>query len=1079
LDGRVKERFLFPEGADLPSPRAVAVANDRAFEVAVLGAVRQELAAGAAGPAGARASLTPQSADRGRDIVVQGFSADRLLAMDLAADAPERSVYIECKLSGRRRLTLDHAAANVLQLEPESGSLFLLVTNSTLTPRTISTIVRQCERLDIDFRLIDAWSFADALPGLMEAAADAGDGPAFLVSYQILREEGASDDYLVHFVLRSLRIAQLRFEIAFHSTRDWKAVADRDGGFTLGRGEVAAWTLKLTPSGPRIAPSFSIALTIDGKRRIHEIPLVTRDEMVRLPLFPSDMSRCLAQLRERLVRQELAHLTHVHANAGLGKSRLLQELFDEARRQGAPSRLIRILNDGSALVETAHLEPKTQHKWPSAKLGEYLKAQLESPPRLGEHLIFLDDVHVLDAGLLEDIFTLAAGLSTGPRIVAAGRSDPAFRRPAHEAFAVRVAANVVPGSIEQYRFEEMTDRDLRAALSRLFEERTAGLLGLGGQTQFKPVDLVHAVHLLMERGHVAWTDEDTLRLTLAAEGSGDRFWGHSTLSGVLEERYKHLREVDLGGFSLAAFLEVFAAADDSRLSHAAVTKLLAERGVAPDLLGLWLEVDDASQLAPFRHSSLKDFLAARFYSFGNGAPCGSALAFMPGGLSALEPRKLAACALSAGNTARAASLISPFAAGLRTVTNISSLRLSEADYYHYATLFAVLASGRRIRGRLLHRCVVARAYLNSHHRAYSLGFIDNLRLIGLLEAIADFPGKTLAIAAVKQLMAHALINGGDARTALSLMHEVENLLELVPESRLAQSIEFDMCDRLQSYYAHQSAFGPARLFFFRARHCADRVGDPALLNLSFSAEFHLTRYLDVDNALRLADRQLRHAEMAAPPRALLHARVNRIVANWARSGWRRSPAELEELSHIASASRRQAFGHLVPRLDYLFAVDAFLRWRSESLPGEEVDRLLTAGVGSARQYGYEDYVWLLGSLELLKLAESHAHDGLITAKAIGLIDHLQSLGMAFIAGEELCFQNTVALSNALRALHRHGDQENAWRAAAKISFSPLFLPRAADRVRRIEAAFAGQMLNHNYDPRALIRNDEGYAVILV
>jgi len=407
------------------------------------------------------------------------------------------------------------------------------------------------------------------------------------------------------------------------------------------------------------------------------------------------------------------------------------------------------------------------------------------------------------------------------------------------------------------------------------------------------------------------------------------------------------------------------------------------------------------------------------------------------------------------------------------------LSLSDEDYHDYATLFAIITSGRRLRHRLLGRCIVARAYLNSHHRAYSLGFIDNLRLLGLLDAVREFRGKTLAIAAVKQMMAHALINGGDARTALTLMHEVQILLEQEPRDRFARSVEFDMCDRLQAYYSQQSAFGPARLFFFRARHCADQAEDRALLGLSFSAEFHLTRYLDVDGALRLAQRQLRHAQSGGPPRAQLHARVNRIAAEWTQNGRPRSPAELEELSELAIASRRLAFGHLVPRLDYLLAVDAFLRWRDAKIPGTEADTLISAGAASARQYGYEDYVWLLGSLELLKLVESGAPDESVVARATALIDHLHDLGMTFIAGEELCFQNTVVLSNALRALHRHGDQESAWRAARRISFSPLFLPRPADRTRRIEAAFAGRLLNHTYDPRALMMNDDGYAIILV
>lgn len=99
--GGVKERFVFPKGAVSPLPLAVAVASDRAFEVAVLGEVRRELAAVPLRGSAAHVSLTPKSADRGRDIVIQGFSGDRLLGAEVARAPDSRSVYIEWRWGTR------------------------------------------------------------------------------------------------------------------------------------------------------------------------------------------------------------------------------------------------------------------------------------------------------------------------------------------------------------------------------------------------------------------------------------------------------------------------------------------------------------------------------------------------------------------------------------------------------------------------------------------------------------------------------------------------------------------------------------------------------------------------------------------------------------------------------------------------------------------------------------------------------------------------------------------------------------------------------------------------------------------
>lgn len=375
--------------------------------------------------------------------------------------------------------------------------------------------------------------------------------------------------------------------------------------------------------------------------------------------------------------------------------------------------------------------------------------------------------------------------------------------------------------------------------------------------------------------------------------------------------------------------------------------------------------------------------------------------------------------------------------------------------------------------------MIARAYLNSHHRAYASGFIDNLRLVGLVSALQDRQANGLTVAGVKQLMAHALINSGDSKTALSLMHEVENFLERHNKTNSARAIEFDMCDRLQSYYATQSAFSAARLFFLRARGCAHQVGAPALLSLSFSAEFHLSRYLDVENAVRLAERQLKHAQTGVPERALTHAKVNSLVATWTAHETVPDDELSAKFQRLRAYCRRSGFGHLVPRLDYLIAVDTMLRWRTGEEPISTVEAAISKANESAQRYGYSEYIWLLASLDLVIDVEQNASQEDIARKAVWLVDHLHDQGLTFVAGDELCFQNTVALSNGLRAINQATDQETAWRYAQKVSFSPLFIPKPSDQRKRLETVFEGKMLNHIYDPKALVRGPEGYGVILV
>lgn len=211
----------------------------------------------------------------------------------------------------------------------------------------------------------------------------------------------------------------------------------------------------------------------------------------------------------------------------------------------------------------------------------------------------------------------------------------------------------------------------------------------------------------------------------------------------------------------------------------------------------------------------------------------------------------------------------------------------------------------------------------------------------------------------------------------------------------------------------------------------------------------------------------------------MHAKVNDLVARWTQNGTKPDNAQTADLRRMRTECKEGGFGHLVPRIDYLLAVDAVLRWRLGDQPVESVDSAIAKANAAARRYGYGEYIWLLGSLELIRLIEGNASGDQIIRKATWLIDHLHDHGLTFVAGDELCFQNTVALSNGLLALHQKTDQETAWLYAQKISFSPLFIPKPSDQRQRLETVFRGEGLNHIYDPRALVKNADGYSIILV
>jgi hypothetical protein len=276
----------------------------------------------------------------------------------------------------------------------------------------------------------------------------------------------------------------------------------------------------------------------------------------------------------------------------------------------------------------------------------------------------------------------------------------------------------------------------------------------------------------------------------------------------------------------------------------------------------------------------------------------------------------------------------------------------------------------------------------------------------------------------------------------------------------------------------QSAFELARSFLFRGRKSAYRAKDQALINISLSGEFHLHRYLETEEALRMAVRQHNHAKDYAPPRSRLHAEINEAVAQWALQGPVAPAGIIGFLESARAVSERNGFGHLVPRIDYLKALDAYHRLERGNGAVNEVHELISATKRSALRYGYGEYNWLAENLRLLQQIDMAPDSAVVENTANHLIAGLMRDGLTFIAEDFLCYQNVVVLSNALRALYSFTDEVNAWKASEQVNFSPLICLTKEDREQRLRAVFAGDLLCQQYDPRAVSLNRQGYFTIL-
>jgi hypothetical protein len=1065
--------------------------SDRGFEQFVFDALLQSLAGQDVDFGACRVDLTPRSADRGRDVTITNFTASALLGFQFS-QPQSQTIIVECKLVGGQRLNFEHVAANVLQLESSGPATFLLVTNASLTPRALTLIQDHCDRIGIRFLLIDGYNFDRHFPGAGEyrGRADNTDDTSPIptlaqlqVSYQVFRNiEPSGAGFTVHVAVRSFGQGAMATGIALHSTRDWTDISNLKKGRSLYGDDLACFTLRLIPKRARVKDTVKLALTVDGRPDLFDAKLSGNDDFVDLPLFGNFMLDAVQSYDRRLRTGLAPAVLHLHAPSGTGKTRFLNEIARRVGFVGDGLSWFRLRDDGTAVVQVpgARVPSKKRlHTITQEEMLRQVRAQSAIASRLV--LIFIDDLHVAKNETIDAIEAIVFDPGERPRLILAGRSDPLFRQARYEAFARLLKEVGSSPRHEQLNFESLTNDEVMATLGSLIPSQVIEpLSALTHITSIRPVDLVHYIHSLLERGFIYWVDENKLAVNHDQSNILNGAPLMSALSSeILIYRFEYLDGVRLGGFTLSDVFALLALIDNPKLTFTILERLRAHQGVSSELLAYWFEEEPSIKVAFLAHDTIREFLAKHFYSFDKQRAFTEILQYFPEIAQELSPLQLAAVRLHERDIPGAVPALAKLAKGMRRVKNISCLSLEDIAYEDLSSLLFVLTHKARPSSIVLSRTLIARAYLNMHARDFVDGLLDCINLLALIDGFERTDSTRLMRLSVRQLLAHGILNSGDQRTALTLMQEVENSIQEMDASSAAGAVEFDMCDRLQSYYMQQSAFELARSFLFRGRARAYRTGDQSLINISLSAEFHLHRYLDAEEGLRMAVRQRRHADEHAPLRLKLHAQINEAAALWARHGAVAPEGILETLDAVRSTSERSGFGHLVPRIDYLKALNAYHRLESVDGDEREVTELIVKTQRSALRYGYSEYNWLAENLRLLYEIDRGADALVVENMAHRLVEELARDGLTFIAEDYLCYQNVIVLSNVLRALYTFTDEAKAWSAAEKVCFSPLMCSTREERERRLRDIFAGRLACRNYDPRTISVNRQGYFTILV
>jgi hypothetical protein len=1050
----------------------------------------------------ARINLTPHSNDNGHDIYVKGYREKDILGIPLQSQL-EKDILIECKYSKHTRIPLSHISSNIIQTRPKKLTHYILVTNATLTPKTIHSIMMHIRDKKIDFRIIDLRQLPFLIPELVnniypsisikkDLLLELDKTLKIDISYQLFSPNNYSDrrHHLV-LLIRNYLDRQIKCEMCLHDDRNWSQIHTEVSANVIRPQSVSSGSIIFTSKSTRHHHRIIIRLRLDDQSVLLKIPVLEQKTFNDFPPLGTRLRENVNEVISDISTQRLPFLYLIHASSGLGKTRLVKEVCQRAARVVGSIVWWTSVSGGrmaQGISWPSRSKISTRTIVVDSELFTSLRQVISSSKN--NFILVLDDVHSMQDSGIEALESLVFHVMKSKNSILLGmflieRSDPTFKNSRFDVLVSKIVELMSknPAQVRIIDNEKIQDESIWQNAENIIPAKCrSGLALLADFPCARPVDIIHYINSLLERDVICWIDESTLELTERGRNSTlIPFQETESCTSILEKRYISIHEIRCNGLSLSTIFTVLSTIKSPESLFECIYWLLQNNPMLRKVIFYWFEINETAKIGQCAHDTITEFLLEKFYDFNKLIDYESVLNTIPALRESLDDTAIGAIYLHVRKFKAASQYFTNYLQSLRLLKNISSLELKIDDYHASGCTIFLLANYKPRHTHTLNRAIIARAYIDVHALDFAKGLADCLWLLGrYTENLSSSNRKMrplIAREAIRQMMAHSLLNAGDTNTSLLLMHRVDNALRNHPSSRLGSAVEFDMVDRLFTHYMRQSCFDVAREFVQRQKDCANRANDHILENLMLSNQFHLLRYVDCGEAEYAARNALIHAREFAPRRSFIHAEINLMISNWSMDQSFDFP--IDTLASFRIEAIACGYGHLIPRIDYLMCFHRLRTEQASKNVSGQLNQMLKTVISSARSYGYGEYRWLAENMRLLDLISRRATHEKIKATAISIVAMINADGLTFIGGEHLCYQSPVVLSNAIRAIYVLEGAESATRAANAITFSPLLIGGGRARDEVLADVFDGDILTPRYDKRALWQNPQGYWIIPV
>lgn len=1004
---------------------------------------------------------TPRSNDGGKDIIIRTEKSISIFGICFPLITKPTTIYVECKLTSKSRLSLESFGKNLLQIHNHKVNYFLLVTNSSLTPMTYHLARAAFEREGIKFLLADgiilaqSFSLENCQPAVLTPPPALPKFDTLQVNHQCVEALGAEPQefFEIYLQIRNHSTSSKPCRLFLRTNVNWE-ISDEDIHFYLDPKESRSYKLLATRKGNEGDKTLELHIDCNGQTETLTL-LATAVEFAFLPKLHGEQHHSIIKNLVQLLDANSSGIISISGEAGAGKTRILDEVIDTRRNSNI--HFFRFYFERSQTDKTlsqirtqlATFADPTDHAFPeilTSNIGSdsdiVLRIWREFHRYHGVLVLIFEDLHHAETTVcksLEPILTATRNPGFPPLIlILTGRSD--FTFPNQSYFALldffRLSTKRHIHSFEVTALSDEEAKDLiRSTISGL---PPAGLDKIHSLSMNIPFNIFQCVEYLLETRIAVLLGRHTVGIP-NIKNFASKVYIPKTLEELFDLRIKALVAFPRGieardalcvlsffGFQLSReiFASVLESEDGNEVERLLRLHRFLHTGTTPGYLQWYHE----NLLRYIRRLVERTDECQKYAKYIVGTPA----LFLQ--LGVLERGKIACLA---GDYLTAVQLLETVRIAIENCDNFSSENI-EPRLFEYLHFLYIALQQTNATVQLLSKVILAKAYMGVHYLPLMQGIevcreaqkqVDHLRL--------NNDQKENLKTSLQQLQAHALMDVGYLSKAKRSLLEIESAVRISRSLSDQHELHFDLYNRLQDLYRFHNHLRLAVTYGVLAQRAAKKYRSTKLEVvgiLDSALPFH---FIDTQRCIRELQKGLTLCKehgtdlhRVTGELALISACLIDGAKETASSrGYAEDSVKL--LDHCIS----KGYYPLIPRACLLSAATWYCY--EAMTPRSDFCKSLfyiDLGIDTCVKYGVGYMTWQLYNNKALIAERLKESADTVFQLFSTAVSHLESEDLFFLGNLDFCCANLIVLSNFSSFLDRHDNETSVYGFLKKLRF---------------------------------------------